>query len=161
MTLFEGYMTKTRGGSAALIASMRNERHDRFKTPQARVPRDTRYESSATGSYGLGSYAPYQNRPRTPQYPGVPQTYPATQQYPQHPSPPGPLHKPMGMSAAYPTTEPVGHISAQTEFYGHTTQQHVPGAFEPGRTYNTAVSAPPGTYYPSRDVTGGSESARS
>ncbi|KAI0966413.1 hypothetical protein F4678DRAFT_466486 [Xylaria arbuscula] len=159
MTLFEGYMTKTRGGSAALIASMRNERDDRFKAPQPRVPRDTLYESSATSGYGLGGYTPYQNRPRTPQYPGVPQPYPATQQYPQHLSPPGPPHKPMGMSAAYLTTEPVGHISAQTEFYGHTTQQHmpggIPGPFEPEKAYNTTVSAPPNMYYPSRDVPGG------
>ncbi|KAI0448830.1 hypothetical protein F5B21DRAFT_88493 [Xylaria acuta] len=161
MTLFEGYMTKTRGGSATFIAKQRSERDDRFKTPQPGVPRDKLYEASPTSGYGVGGYTPYPNRPRTPQYSGVPQPYAVTQHYPQHPNPSGPTQGSVGMPAPYLTAESAGHLSAQTEFYGHATHQHVPGGasvphsgqgpFEQGRTYTTAVQPPSGMSFPSRD----------
>ncbi|KAI0439995.1 hypothetical protein F4803DRAFT_553542 [Xylaria telfairii] len=161
MTLFEGYMNKTRGGSATFIAKQRSERDDRFKTPQPGAPRDKLYEASQTSGYGVGGYMPYQNQPRTPQYSGIPQPYPVSQHYPQHPSPSGSTQRPMGMSAPYLTAESAGHISAQTEFYSHATQQHplggasVPhlgqGLFEQGRTYNAAVPTLSGISFPPQD----------
>ncbi|KAJ2991740.1 hypothetical protein NUW58_g2409 [Xylaria curta] len=166
MTLFEGYMSKTRGGSATFIAKQRSERDDRFKTPQPGAPRDNVYEASHASGYGVGGYVPYQNRPQTPQYSGIPQPYPVTQHYPQHPSPSGPTQRPMGMSAPYLTTDSAGIISAQTEFYGHATHQHVPGGvsvphsgqapLEQGRTYATTVPAPSGASFLPRDRFAGS-----
>ncbi|KAI1746836.1 hypothetical protein F4782DRAFT_470827 [Xylaria castorea] len=161
MTLFEGYMNKTRGGSATFIARQRSERDDRFKSPQSGASQDRLYEASPTSAYGVGGYMPYPNRPRTPQYSGIPQSYPVTQHYPQHPSPSGPTQRPMGMSAPYLTAESAGHTTAQAEFYGHPMHPHVPGAvsvppsgqgpFDPGRTYTTAVPPPSGMSFPSRD----------
>ncbi|KAI0544511.1 hypothetical protein F4679DRAFT_35659 [Xylaria curta] len=159
MTLFEGYMNKTRGGSATFIAKQRSERDDRFKTPQSGASRDKLYEASPTSGYGVGGYMPYPNRARTPQYSSIPQPYPGTQNYPQHPSPSGPVQGLMGMSVPYLSTESAGHVSAQTEFYGHATHQHVPGAvsmprpgqdpFELGRTHAT-VPPPSSMSFPSQ-----------
>ncbi|KAI0854929.1 hypothetical protein F4860DRAFT_520354 [Xylaria cubensis] len=138
MTLFEGYMNKTRGGSATFIAKRRSERDDRFNTSQSRASRDKPYEVSPTSGHGIGGYMPYPNRARTPQYSGIPQAYPVTQHYPQYPSPSGPAQGPMGMSSPYMSAESAGRVSAQTEFYGHATHQH--GA---GRGLNASLRAGP------------------
>ncbi|KAI0401647.1 hypothetical protein F4802DRAFT_579320 [Xylaria palmicola] len=169
MTLFEGYMNKTRGGSATFIAKQRSERDDRFKSPQPGDRRDKFYEAAPAGGYGAGGYMPYPNRPRTPQYSGIPQQpYPMAQQhYPQHPGPSVSAQRPLGMSAPYLTTEAAGHIATQTEFYGQTTHQHAPGvvpvhphtgqgALDQPRTYTTGVPPPPGMPFPPQDrFTGG------
>ncbi|KAK8065118.1 hypothetical protein PG997_011865 [Apiospora hydei] len=73
MTLFEGYMAKTKGGDGGFIAEQRGERYDRFQTPDARRREGTRPEAIETNPFnpngrpGNGGYHPYPDRQRTPQ----------------------------------------------------------------------------------------------
>ncbi|KAK8111683.1 uncharacterized protein PG998_008140 [Apiospora kogelbergensis] len=75
MTLFEGYMTKTRGGTDTFISQQRSERYDRFKGGDSSSWEEGRptapgpdLSSSARGGQAVGGcHNSYQSRQRTPQ----------------------------------------------------------------------------------------------
>ncbi|KAI0112503.1 hypothetical protein GGR51DRAFT_507326 [Nemania sp. FL0031] len=153
MTLFEGYMNKTRGGSATFIAKQRSERDDRFQTPQRGIARDSQYETP--GGHGLGGYTQYQTPPRASQFHDTPQAYPTIQHYPQHLGPSVPAHASSGMSAPFVATESTGIYPAQDSFFMQATPQQIPSGPSPpfagpshtnqGSGYNTASPIPSGT----------------
>ncbi|KAI3318861.1 hypothetical protein HD806DRAFT_511181 [Xylariaceae sp. AK1471] len=167
MTLFEGYMNKTRGGSAAFIAQQRSERDDRFKTPQPGLTRDQQYEIYSTSNRELGDYTPYPNRP---QYSGLSQPYPMTQQYPQHFTQSDPVHGPPGTSAPFVTAESAGHVHAQAELYRSATHQQMPSGVSPlqpglghsgqASSYTATGLPPPGMSFQPRDQFTGSSTGR-
>ncbi|KAK7936021.1 hypothetical protein PG985_001516 [Apiospora marii] len=80
MTLFEGYMTKARGGTDTYLSEQRSERYDRFKNPEP----DPFGPVGNVGNVGIGGYYPYQNRQQPVQQPGWSQQ--------QMPSAAGPSH---------------------------------------------------------------------
>jgi hypothetical protein len=170
MTLFEGYMSKTRGGSASFIAKQRSERDDRFTTPQPGHAYSQAYEASPASGYGVGGYMPYTNRPRTPQYSGMPQLYPVAQQYPQHLTPSGPAHGHPGIPAPFMNPDSSGHIPTQAEPYRPATHQQIPGGVSPSHpafghvdqtgSHNAARPPPSGMPFPPRDQYGGSSTGR-
>ncbi|KAJ8131176.1 hypothetical protein O1611_g2450 [Lasiodiplodia mahajangana] len=163
MTLFEGYMNKTRGGSATFIAKQRSERDDRFQSPQPGLTRDQQY--GPPSDHGVGGYTPYQARPQAPQFQNMPQSYPVAQHYPQHLSPSVPTRGSSAMPAPFVTVESTGIYAAQDSFRQATPQQMPSGVSLPfvgpshvnqGSEYNAASSHPPGTSFPSQGQLHGS-----
>lgn len=73
MTLFEGYMTKTKGGTDKFIAGLRGERSDGFKSPSDATAREGHRSLAVgpdpAGGGGHGGYHRYQDTPRWPQQP--------------------------------------------------------------------------------------------
>ncbi|KAI8632708.1 hypothetical protein F5Y19DRAFT_418592 [Xylariaceae sp. FL1651] len=169
MTLFEGYMNKTKGGSATFIAKQRSERDDHFKGPDAGFGRDSSmYEASPTMHRGVGGYVPYQNRPRTPQTSAVPQSYHMTQQQPQHLSPSGSTYSLPSISMSHMTTETGGYIPSQGEAYRPAAHQQMPGGLPPThlgpghaeQPSSYTIGLPPsGMTFPTQDQFGGTNTA--
>ncbi|KAI1324566.1 hypothetical protein F5Y16DRAFT_423877 [Xylariaceae sp. FL0255] len=129
MTLFEGYMSKTRGGSASFIAKQRSERDDAFRGGDAR---------RETGSYeGLstGGYVPYQSTPRTPQ---------SSYQQPQHLSPSG------GGMYGYPQGMPSNPTSyGQGDPYRPAQTGGSP--YDPSPSFTVRPSSQPGAPFDPRN----------
>ncbi|KAI1126963.1 hypothetical protein F5Y10DRAFT_293311 [Nemania abortiva] len=168
MALFEDYMNKTRGGSAMDIAEHRSERYDRFQTPQRGLTRDQQYETP--GNHRAGGYVPYQSQPQAPQFPEIPQPYPAVQHYPQHLGPSGPTRSSPGTSATFMAAESTRLHPPQEGVFRPAAPQQVPsgvplpfaGVGQTGQTsgYNTAGPPPPGVSFPPQDQFRGNNAGR-
>jgi hypothetical protein len=59
MTLFDGYMTKTRGGTDGFLARERSERYDKFNEVHSDPRQSFNVESSPSGGPGIGYNRPY------------------------------------------------------------------------------------------------------
>ncbi|KAH9897444.1 hypothetical protein F4778DRAFT_235254 [Xylariomycetidae sp. FL2044] len=129
MTLFEGYMTKTKGGTDSFISHTRSERYDKFRGSEhdhmrvSHVP-----EGSPSAGRGPGGYYPYQHRQRTPpppQQPGSDPWVPSQQQQFQY-----------NQTGQYASTG--GYVRGNTvEGYPSAPMQHSPGG--PSTSYGPAA----------------------
>lgn len=167
MTLFEGYMSKTRGGNAAFIAQQRSERDDRFKVPQPGLSQARQYEPYPSGSRGPGEYVPYAAQA---QYSGIPQSFPMAQQYYPQFSQANPAYVPKEMSASFLTAESAGYGHTQADVYRSATHQQMPsgaatsqsGLSHSGQTssYTSTFPLPPGMSFQPQNPLGQSSASQ-
>lgn len=86
MSLFEGYMTKAKGGTDVFISHQRAERYDNFQNPSEQHGSSSyTHDPPSSSGANIGGYHPYPIRERTPQQ--------AWYQQPQMPVPGRPLEQ--------------------------------------------------------------------
>ncbi|KAK8113385.1 hypothetical protein PG984_013911 [Apiospora sp. TS-2023a] len=166
MTLFEGYMVKTKGGDDAFMARERGDRYDQF-TPQdpkgwgrAQTQASEPDPFGPFSSRGIGGYRPYQNTATAPQQPGWPQQQ-------AKPNAPGPSSHHMTGSAyagspAQPYQQNMSQYPPQAQAhpgFGAQVQQHTPltpspsfSSVHPDRRPQMAPGGPGAQAYPATQM---------